>query len=62
MTGNKAYSDAKILNDVLSKYKHKRYKISTQMRMYAKDKLISWLDNLVLRQLCLSQMSLILIF
>ncbi|MCY8957370.1 DUF2075 domain-containing protein, partial [Bacillus cereus] len=41
VTRNKAYWDARTLNAVLSKYKSKRYKLSTQMRMHAGDELVS---------------------
>ncbi|MEB9909176.1 DUF2075 domain-containing protein [Bacillus anthracis] len=51
VTRNKAYWDAKTLNAVLSKYKPKRYKLSTQMRMHAGDELVSWLDNLVQKKI-----------
>ncbi|MFF1289406.1 DUF2075 domain-containing protein [Bacillus thuringiensis] len=47
VTRNKAYWDSKTLNSVLSKYKPKKYTLSSQMRMHAGEGLVSWLDNLV---------------
>ncbi|PFX61677.1 ABC transporter permease [Bacillus wiedmannii] len=51
VTRNKAYWDAKTLNSILSKYKPKKYKLSTQMRMHAGDELVSWLDNFVQKKI-----------